>query len=142
MPSEAKSASGTRSALLTNQSPEAIASYRTAESTYPPEFVYGSFNRSGLRKKVGRKLRSKAIKNSNKTGRRSKALLYPKTIKIKIPVFLTAVATADASHGASSPHDVHVVEVDDNDALTNPSHSPSGQKSSFNSSLVALMKMK
>lgn len=114
--------------LLTNQPSAAVTSNRTAESTSRPRSDFGAVKRSGSRKKFGVERRFKAIEKSGKTGRRSKALLSPGKIKIKIQISLTAASTGGASTGASSDHDVPVEEVDDDGELTIPPRSLPGQE--------------
>lgn len=95
--SKAKPASGTRSRLLSNQSSTTVASNRTAESTSLRNSGSGGISRSALRKKLGAKRRSKAIKKPGKTDRRSKAISSPAKIKSKLPVSSTAASKAYAS---------------------------------------------
>lgn len=56
---------------------------------------------------------SKAIKNLEKTVRRSKIISSPAKINIKIPISTAAVSTAGAPTGALSTHRARTVEVDD-----------------------------
>lgn len=60
----------------------------------------------------------KTIKKLEKSGRRSKVITSPSLIKIKILVTPAMASMTGASTGASSTHDVPIVRVDDDGALT------------------------
>lgn len=120
VPFKAKSANSARSTLLKNQPSALATSNWTVETTFSPMSNAGAIKRSGSRMKLGVECVLKAIKKPEKTGRRSKVLLSPGKIEIKILVLFTAASTADASTGTSSTHDAPVVEVDGDGALTIP----------------------
>lgn len=102
MSSEAESASGRRSALVTKQPSAANTSNRMAESTSLLKSGSAGVKRLGPRKKLGAKRASKDVEKPEKTGRRSKVLSSPEEITIKVPVRLAAASTAGASTGTSS----------------------------------------
>lgn len=126
VPPEAKSASGSRSTLLTNEPSALVSSNWTSESTSPPKSDSGVIKLSGLRKKLGVKRRSKTVKKLERIGRRSKVFPSSEKIKTKIPVFLAAASAAGASTGASSTHEVRIVENNEG-ALTITPRSLLGQ---------------
>lgn len=73
---EANSASVTRSTLLTNQPSAVVASNRKAESKSSPKSDSGDI-------KLGVKRESKAIKNSEKTGRRNEVVFSTGKLKLR-----------------------------------------------------------
>lgn len=131
MPSDARSVSGTRSTLLTNQPSAVATSNRAADCTSPTKSGFGGVKRSGSRKKNDVNRALKAIIIPEKTGCQSKVFLPPGKIKIKIPVPSAAASTASSSTGASSTHETLYVEMDDYDALTILPRSSSGKEGGF-----------
>lgn len=125
--SNVKSASSTRSMLLTNQ-PSAVArSNRTAESTALTESGSGGDKRLDLRKTFGVKCALKSIKKPEKTARPSKVVLSPGKIEIKFSVLSAAASTSGTFTGPSSTHEISDVEVNDDGALKIPSCFTSGK---------------
>lgn len=116
-PSNAESASCTRSTLLTNQQAAVAKSGRTAESISPTKSDSGGVNRLASHKNLGVSVVLRLYK-PEKTGCRSKFVPSPCKIKVKIPVPSAVALTPGASTRASSTHDIPAVKVDDDGALT------------------------
>lgn len=116
----------------------AVAFTPAAESTPLPKSGSDGIKRSCTRKKFVIKRGSRAIKKKENTDSRRKVFPSPMKIKFKMLVSSAAASTAGLSTGASFTHDVLIVAVHDDRALTIPPRSLPGQDGTSNSYLVLL----
>lgn len=109
-----------------NQLSAAVASNQTAESISPPMSDSNGVKGSSSRMKLGVNRGSKATKKSEKTSHPNNALPSPGKIMIKILVSSASASMTCAFTGASSAHDISVVEIGDDGAPTTLSRSLQG----------------